>query len=316
MSSIVSERDLVDIQAAVVAVRRLPPHAALAREAGRLRRDEIDGSLVLDGGPLTRTELDALADRGLAMGGHPLGAYIEARDLSVAAGWVAEQRPIAVADPRPLITVEDVRRLHTLATAGTPDSRPGVWRLRVEPAAGGIVAPPPWLVAKETTALVDRFRRRPPPGEIPATLAALLARFARIRPFVAANGRTGRLAAALLARRLDVVPPAIARGDAPAYHAALRAAIGGDHAALTAMLEASLLRGCRRLIAAAGTAPLTPLRDLAGRHYAALIKAAKRGRLATIERDGRVYSTAAWIAAYRSATNRRAARAPDYDAPV
>jgi hypothetical protein len=69
---------------------------------------------------------------------------------------------------------------------------------------------------------------------------------------------------------------------------------------LRAFVAQTLLQSCRRLIAVAGDEPLLPLRSLAGGHYAALIKAAQRGRLAVVERDGRVYTTAAWISDYRA----------------
>jgi Fic family protein len=290
----------VDIEAAIEAVRRLPPLGVLAREAARLRRDEVDGSLAIAGTALSRTELDALAEREIAAGGHRLAEYVAARDLLAAAAWVLEQRPIAVADPRPLITVEEVRRLHALATAGQPALRPGVWRLAVDPAESGIVSPPPWLITKETTALIDRFRRRPAIADVPAWLAQFLARYARIRPFGDGNGRAGRLAASLLLRRLDMVPLALPREHAADYRRALLAAESGNAGALKTLIERVLLQSCRRLIAAANADPLVPLRDLAGPNYAALIKAAKRGRLPAIVRDGRVYTTASWIQEYRS----------------
>ena len=290
----------MDIAAAIDQVRRLAPNAAIAREAARLRRDDVDGSLVIAGSTLTRPELDALLDRGIASGNHVLDQYIAARDVAAAASWVAEQRPIAVADPRPLITVEEVRRLHALATAGRPAVRPGVWRLAVEAPAGGVVAPPPWILAKETTAMVDRFRRRPATDEVPAWLAAFLTRFARIRPFAAANGCAARLCAALLLRRLDIVPLAIARERSIAYRGAIALAKTGNAMPLQRIVGDALLNGARRLIASSGTEALTPLRELAGPDYEALIKASKRGRLATIARNGRIFSTPAWIEDYRS----------------
>ena len=258
------------------------------------------GPLAIAGTALDRAQLDALLDRGIAEGGHQLDNYIAARDVAAASVWVAEQRPIAVADPRPLITVEDIRRLHTLATAGRPDYRPGVWRLRVDPPAAGVVFPPPWLIAKETAALVERFRRRPPTRDIAVWLAAFLTRYARIRPFTGANGTAGRLAAALLLRRLDIVPLAISRDRVAVYSMAVSDAEIGNASALQSLIGEALLAGSRRLIAAAGTDPLVPLRELAGTHYAALIKAAKRGRLPVVVRDGRVYATAGWVEDYRS----------------
>jgi Fic family protein len=294
----------VDISATTEAVRRLAPRGAIAREFARLRRDELEGSLAIAGNALARPELDALADRGIAAGDHRLEDYLAARDLAAAAAWVAEARAIGPGDPRPLITVEDVRRLHALATAGRPALRPGVWRLAVNSPSPTVVSPPPWAVAKETTVLVDRFRQRPAPADVPAWIAAFLGRFARIRPFAGANGPAGRLAAALLLRRLDIPPLAIPRRLAPVYSTALLAAESGDLKPLTALAGDALLQSCRRLIAAAGTEPLEPLRALAGPNYAALIKAAKRGRLPAIVRDGRIYTTAAWIADYRAGTHR------------
>jgi len=294
----------VDIQTALEAVRRLPPRASIAREAARLRRDELDGSLALASTALTREQVDALIDRGISTGDHKLGHYVAARDLAAAASWIAGQRPLAVADPRPLMSVEDIRRLHALTTAGQPELQPGVWRLAVEPPGPGIVSLPPWMIAKETAGLLDRFRSRPEPAELAAWLAAFLGRFARIRPFASANGRAARLGAALLLRRMDAVPLAISREHVTRYRQALIAAENGDPALLRALIDEALLQSCLRLIAAAGDEPLAPLRALAGTNYAALIKAAKRGRLSIVMREGRVFTTATWISDYRNKTGR------------
>jgi Fic family protein len=294
----------VDISSALDAVRRLPPRASIAREFGRLRRDELDGSLALASTTLTREQIDGLVERGVGSGSHRLEHYLAARDLASAAAWVSEQRPYGAADPRPLMTVEDVRRLHAFATAGQPKLFPGIWRLAVDKPGAGIVSLPPWLIAKETAALVDRFRKRPPAEELSVWLATFLGRFARIRPFASANGRAGRLATALLLRRMDAIPLVIARDRVTTYRNALIAAENGDVAALATLIEDALLQSCHRLLAAAGDDRLEPLRALAGPHYAALIKAAKRGRLATVTREGRVYTTATWIMEYRNETRR------------
>jgi len=285
-------------------VRHLPPRAAIAREAARLRRDELDGSLALASTTLDRDQVDALVDRGLATGNQRIEEYLAARDLAAAASWIAGQRPLLASDPRPLITVEDLRRLHALATAGQPALAPGVWRLAVDPPGTGIVSLPPWMIPKETAALIERYRRRPEPAALGAWLAAFLGRFARIRPFAGANGRTARLAVALLLRRTDAVPLAIPRDRAPAYRKALVAAENGEPKTLRALIDDGLLQGCLRLLAAAGDAPLEPLRELAGTNYTALIKAVKRGRLAAVVRDGRVFTTTTWIADYRTETGR------------
>ena len=289
----------VDIDALIAEADALPPRATVARETARLRRDEIDGSLAIAGTPLSRNEVVALIDRGLALGGHPLDAYLVARSFATAAAWVWAQRPYAHGDPRPLITVEEIRRLHTLAATAQPAAQPGIWRLTVAPQQHHVVSPPPWAVPFQTAALVDRFRTRPKPGTLVGWLADLLARFARVRPFAAGNGRAGRLVASLVLRRLDAPPLAIARERAAAYTAAVAAAEAGTLTPLSAIVGNALAEGCRRMIAAGGDDPLVPLRSLAGADYAALIKAAQRGRLRTVTRANRIYTTAGWIAAYR-----------------
>ncbi len=289
----------MDIEALIDEVDALPPRAAIARETARLRRDEIDGSLAILGTPLSPTEVVALIDRGLALGGHPLDAYIVARSLAGAAAWVWSQRPYAHGDPRPLITIEEIRRLHALATAGQSGAQPAMWRLTIAAPQHHVVFPPPWAVPFQTAAFVDRFRLRPAPGSLVPWLADLLARFARVRPFGTGNGRAGRLVASLVLRRLDAPPLAIPRDRAAAYAAAIVAGEGRDLAPLTAIVSDALGESCRRTIAAGGDDPLVPLRTLAGDEYQALIKAAQRGRLRTVTRAHRIYTTAGWVAAYR-----------------
>ena len=173
---------------------RCRPRAAIARETARLRRDEIDGSLAIAG-------IDAdprRSRRACSTAGSPRAAtasthYIAARDLAAAAAWVAEQRPIARRRSAP---ADDGRRRAAAAcardgrSAGASARACGGWRSSRP--ARGIVSPPPWSIAKETTALVDRFRRRPgarrragcgSPRFSPASPA-----FARSR---GANGRAG-----------------------------------------------------------------------------------------------------------------------------
>jgi len=289
----------VDIGSVLAQVRALPPRAAIAREATQIRREAVDGALAIAGSPLARVEVDALLDRGVTLGVHPLEGYIVARDLAAAAAWVGEQRPRRPDDRHPLLALDDVRRIHALATAGSPDARPGAWRLAVVVSSSGVVSPPPWIAPFELAALVDRFRDRPDRAA-PTWIAAFLARFARIRPFVDANRRTALLAATLVLGRLDAPPLAIPRARAAAFRQALAAATVGDAGRLVALVDDALHAACNRLIAAGGDEPLVPLRALANGAYAALIKAAKRGRLRTIERDGRVLSTATWVADYRN----------------
>lgn len=289
----------MDIAAAIAEVRALPPRAAIAREAAALRREVLDGALAIAGNPLAASEFAALAGRGVTLGAHSLDAYIAARDLAAAGAWVFDQRVLRPDDPRPLLTIDDIRRIHALAAAGEPGATPGAWRLRVMVSSTGVVSPPPWTVPFEVAALVERFRHRPDVAAAPAFLAAFLTRFARIRPFVDANRRTALLAAALVLQRLDAPPLVVGRPQAATFRRALAAATAGDPQPLERLVAIALQTACDRLIAAGGDDPLVPLRRLAGTAYPALVKAAKRGRLRTVVQNGRVLSTASWVAAYR-----------------
>jgi len=294
----------VDISEAIAEVRALPPRAAIAREAAALRREAVDGALAIAGNALAATEFAALVGRGVTLGAHPLDAYIAARDLAAAAAWVFDQRVYRPDDPRPVLTIDDVRRIHAVAAAGDPAASPGAWRLRVVVSSSGIVSPPPWTVPFEMAGLVERFRHRPDLAAAPAFIAGFLTRFARIRPFVDANRRTALLAATLILLRLDAPPLTIARAQAAEFRRALAAANAGAPEPLERLVAFALQAACDRLIASGGDDPLVPLRRLAGAAYPALIKAAKRGRLRAVARDGRVFSTAAWVAAYRSSHRR------------
>jgi hypothetical protein len=129
-----------------------------------------------------------------------------------------------------------------------------------------------------------------------------MGRFARLRPFEGANGRTGRLATNLLLRRLDYPPLVFEQRDRARYPTAVTLAQTTDVNPLADLVARAILRACNRLAVVAETAgdSLQPLRSAAGDDYTALAKAAGRGRLRTIVRGGRYYTTADWIAEYRS----------------
>ncbi len=289
---------------ALRAVRQLSPRASIAYEMRAVQRAEIFGSTALAGSRLSPVEVDALLDRDRARGNHRLGDYILVRAYADAARGIADTRGFPAGDRRPLIAIEELRALNARVTAGTT-ARGGAWR-QGNAMTAGVVSPAAWLVAREVTTLLDRFGRGPQNMPIAEWLAKFLGRFARLLPFEAANGRTGRLAANLLLRRLDGVPLVFAKPDRRQYASALAAAEADDQNALARIVAAALIRTSERLVNAGHQADtlVAPLRTLAGDDYTSLAKAAQRGRLRTIVRSGRYYTTAEWIDAYRTATRR------------
>jgi hypothetical protein len=293
---------LRDMESALALVRNLPPRAALARETQRLWRAEIASSVLLAGSPLAPGEVDALLDHGRARGDHPLDAYILVRAYAEASRWVAEHRSRQNGDPRPLISVDDMRHLNALVVGGTSPLG-GAWRLGNPPPEAGIVAPAAWLVHRELTTLVDRAGRGPGDARIALWVARVLGRFARIRPFAEGNGRTARLLANLLTRRLDIPPIVYERPERRRYAHAIAAAEADNPQPLANLIADAVIRACDRLEAAANadpSDPLAPLASLADAEYEALARAAHRGRLRTILRGTRYYTTRAWIAEYRA----------------
>jgi len=294
--------DMIDewrLPAAIRALRSLPPRASIGTETRRLWRAEIAASIQLAGAALDADEIDALLDRGLARGDHPFADYVLVRAYAEANRWVALQPRREPGDPAPLVTVEEIRRLNALART-SPGG--GAWRTANRDPRAGIVAPAAWFVPREVEAFADRAGRGPGDGPLALWLARVLARLARIAPFAEANGRTARLVANLILRRLDLPPLAFEARERFRYPAALARAEANQPAALGALISATVLRGIDRLRAAAEDGEdLAPLRLLAGDAYPALAKAAQRGRLRTVRRGGRYYTRPAWIEDYTNA---------------
>lgn len=290
-------------------VQRLPPRASIARETRRIRRAEIFASTALAGSRLTVEEVDALLDAGLASGNRHFDDYLLVRAYAGAADWVAGMRAFPADQRRPLLAVEELRALHARAVAGLSPSG-GAWRLANSAPNAAVVAPAAWLVAREADSLVDRFRRGPQNEPTAWWIARFVGRIARLRPFDHANGRTARLAANLLLRRLDYPPLVLERRERARYRAAVAAAEAADPGPLAMLFAAALVRTCNRLSAASESEPepILPLREAAGDEYAALAKAAQRGRLRTIVRGGRYFTTARWVAEYLDQRGRRLTR--------
>jgi hypothetical protein len=305
-----SADDVLVMERGLAAVRALPPRGAAARELRLLRRESIAASTRLAGSALTAAEVSALLDRGTAVGGRAFADYVLVREYADAAAY-AWSRRAPIAPSRAWAAVDELRRLHTLVVRSEPDALPGAWRnANVAPAADGLVPPPYWIVPREVQALVERVNAAVGVRPDALVVAEAVGRLARIAPFPSANGRVARLFADVLLARRGYPPFAIDDRRRAAYLAAVGEARDGRPAALAAIVAHAVARALRRMEAALRAEPLAPLADLvAPEERAAAYKAAQRGRLSVVERDGRTYSTAAWLDAYR-ATRSAAGRPP------
>jgi Fic family protein len=295
---------IADLDAARQNIRDAAP-GLLRVASADLDAEEVWTSMRLAGSTLERDAMDALVRRNVAIGGHPLEAYVRASDYARAARFVRESP--SSSRRRGYLSVEEVVALHALATRRTSD-RPG--RLRettLNQFPGGMVATPAWLIPQTLATFVERLHAGPPANApVLVWIAEAHARYERIHPFPDANGRVGRLLMNLLLKRCGYVPFVYRARDAAAYLAALRAADSRDALPLGRLLATSLARSYAFLAAALPAhGDARPLSAFArGARRAALYKAAQRHRLRAFRSDGRLLTTAAWIAEYDAGARR------------
>ncbi|MGH9179307.1 MAG: Fic family protein [Acidimicrobiales bacterium] len=156
----------------------------------------------------------------------------------------------------------------------------------------------------------DVNRLQPRTLLLPEERAGLHARFEQVHPFLAGNGRAGRLLLNLILVRLGYPPAIVYKRQRADYLRSLRRADQGDAGQLGELLARAVLDNLYRFVvpAIASPARLVPLAALAdGRINAdALRTAAVRGRLqATRGADGQWRSTRNWVDDHLQARYRR-----------
>ncbi len=305
-----------------------------AKEAETIWSDiwhlEAHHSTALEGNTLVLREVEALLDRGRAVGAKPLKEYMEVTGYGQAARWVYAQalEPGDWHDGR-LLSLQEIRHIHSLAMAPVwqvaphPDASdaegPGNFRRRdIHPFDGGMT-PPSWaLVEARLQDVLDTLNglepqlRRPsassPP--LPELLAKVHNDFECVHPFIDGNGRAGRLALNLVLVRLGYPPVIILKRQRPQYLRAMQFADRGDDGPLGELLARAIYDNLNRFIVpnVAGPARLVPLAALVNEEFSlvALRQAAQRGRLDAVQgSDGIWRSSRAAVDAYKRIKGKR-----------
>lgn len=291
---------------------------------------EAHHSTALEGNTLVLREVEALLERGRAVGAKPLREYMEVKGYADAARWVYGQalEPDAWSDGG-LVTLNEIRRIHHLAMtpvwgvaphpeAGEQESPGSFRRHDIRPFDAGMT-PPPWPdVPAQMATWVDQARDLGDvvrEGEalsapLPEALALLHGAFERVHPFLDGNGRAGRLVLNLILVRLGYPPVIIFKQRRPAYLSALSRSDAGDQGPLGELIARAMLDNLNRFIVpnVAGPARLVPLTALADVDFsvAALRQAAQRGRLDAVQGgDGIWRSSRKAVDAYRASRHKR-----------
>lgn len=290
---------------------------------------EAHHSTALEGNTLVIREVEALLERGRAVGAKPLKEYMEVKGYGDAASWVYRQAhhgEVQLAGD--LIALHELRQIHATMMGpvwqvaphpqATDCEGPGSFREHdIHPFDGGMT-PPTWpLVAPRIQdwldmvndlpqTLVDGTGSRP----LPELLAVIHNEFEQVHPFLDGNGRSGRLALNLVLVRLGYPPVIVMKQQRPSYLTAMERADQGDPGPLGELLARAMLENLNRFILPniAGPARLVPLAALVDDSFSlvALRQAAQRGRLEAFQgTDGVWRSTRKAVDEYARTKGRR-----------
>lgn len=291
---------------------------------------EAHHSTALEGNTLVLREVEALLEKGRAVGAKPLKEYMEVEGYAQAARWVYGQ----ALDPGDwhngdLITVTEVKQIHARAMTpvwqvsphpeATDREAPGMYREHDIRAFDGGMTPPSWaLVPAKIQDWVDQVHRLDPALRDPRTttvplpelLAEIHNEFECVHPFIDGNGRTGRLALNLILVRIGLPPVIVMKTQRAAYLSAMQRSDNGDHGPLGEILARAMYDNLNRFIVpgVAGPARLVPLMALADDAFsvAALRQAAARGRLEAVQgSDGVWRSSRRAVQAYARTKGQR-----------
>ncbi len=235
---------------------------------------EAHHSTALAGNALMPREVQALLDSGRALGGRLLSDYNEVRGYANAARWVYGQQRAPGAPPNGgLITLSEIRHLHYIALTpawdvaphpeATDREGPGEFRQRGLPPLATGEPPPAWplVPAAPRQWVQDACALGGGPGRgaagerpWPEELARLHSQFERVHPFLAGNGRAGRLALNLVLLRLGGPPVIILKRQRAAYLTALQRADAGDYEPLGVLTAQALADTASRFLPAGASA--------------------------------------------------------------
>jgi Fic family protein len=289
---------------------------------GKIWVHDAHNSPAIEGNTLVLREVEALLATGRALGNLELREYLEVAGYANAARWVYSQAlGYGHESDGRLITMTEVRRIHSLVLSGVWDvaphpnatdaERPGSFRQHEIAQFPGGMRPPSWVeVPAAMSEWVATSARIAKADNVMEALAVAHAEFERIHPFLDGNGRTGRLIVNLILVRMGYPPLIIYKRQRSKYLVALRLADEGAPGALAELFARAVTDSVYRFIIPtnAGMDALVPLAALASSEVSveSMKAAIARGRLkAQKGSDGKWRSSRTWLNEYHASKHER-----------
>ena len=282
---------------------------------------DAHNSTAIEGNTLVLREVRQLLREGRAVGDRQLKDYLEVKGYADAARWVYGHAIAPDRDGGELLTLTEVRHVHSMAMTPVwdvaphvdagPDEGPGAFRKHdIHPFPGGMTPPSFALVEPRLRDWLDDLQQvAASPAHPMEQIAAAHVGFEQVHPFIDGNGRTGRLLMNLVLCRLGYAPAIIQNRERDRYLRALRQADAGNVGPLAEQIARAVLDNVLRFVvpALAGPARLVPLASLTTPEvsHIALRNAAQRGRLrAQRTENGQWRSSRVWVDEYLSSKYR------------
>lgn len=191
----------------------------------------------IEGNSLTLPETKIVL-AGIAVGGKTLREHFEALNHRDAIRYAEE-----IVGHNEALSESQIRHIHGRVLKNIDDNEAGQYRrMNITTTSGSMTLPDLSQLPLEMAGLVDWHAGASAMHPI-VRAAELHARFAKISPFVAGNGRIGRLLANLELMKSGYPPAIIRIEDRSAYHEALGKACGaGDYGAITRLIAEAVRR--------------------------------------------------------------------------
>ncbi|KVE39622.1 Fic family protein [Burkholderia sp. BDU5] len=240
----------IDADKATLDAARPFPRHTVASLREKLVLEWTYHSNAIEGNTLTLRETKVVLE-GITVGGKTLREHFEATNHRDAILYVE-----GIVSRAEALSDWQIRNIHGLVLKGINDGEAGRYRHENVVIAGASTTPPDFFhLPAEMAALIDGYEKAGAMHPVERA-AELHTRFAKIRPFIDDNGRTGRLLLNFELMKAGYPPAIVRKEDRLAYYDALDSACGsGAYDDITQLIAESVQRSLDTYLDALGLRP-------------------------------------------------------------